>query len=252
VPRYRLDLKSVLHAAEIGQVVEGRWKVASGESGVPCLQIDKDDAGYDRVILFGSRDWADGYEIRATLEVTDWTGESDHGVGVLFKWNPHLQGDGTRLPTPWSSGIGFYYFPADARRFLLGFPGARPQVRVGKDVRRDVDGNWMGQHVVKQGLTSMGARALSEALRLAVLTRPLPPVPRRRRCHFRVTVSKNHYSLAIWPESRSEPPPQVALRRPKCELPCGSVGIVAHHCALRLYRFEVSGLETEDREAYRS
>src|SRR5690606_18388724 len=93
-------------AEEVGQVVEGPWRVATDPSGRRCLEVAPDGAGYDRIILFGSKGWTSGYEVLARIRPTRILGR--HNLGLVYRWNPHEQGDGRRLPTTWSAGLALY------------------------------------------------------------------------------------------------------------------------------------------------
>lgn len=50
---FRLDLTGVRYVAEVGQVVDGHWRIGQDSEGKPCLEIIPADAGLDRIILFG-------------------------------------------------------------------------------------------------------------------------------------------------------------------------------------------------------
>jgi hypothetical protein len=106
-PRFDLEFNRVSNIEEIGQVIDGRWLVSKDEDGAPCLEIRPEDAGYDRLIGFGRHDWTAGYEVNARIVVTRWTKRGYFNAGLTFKWNPHLRGDGTNLPTQWSTGLAY-------------------------------------------------------------------------------------------------------------------------------------------------
>ncbi|MBW1788891.1 MAG: hypothetical protein JRK53_20130 [Deltaproteobacteria bacterium] len=233
VPEFKLKLAGVTYAQEVGQIVDGRWIVTRDEQEGACLE-SPDEAGYDRIILFGHSDWSTGYELYARVRVTRWTGRRDMGLGVAFKWNPHLGGGGTSLPSRWSTGIGQYYFPKNLPR-----PGL--SIAMGVNVHYDGKGKYVGEQVLKQGMLSPWRWAIG-ALRSHVLRmeNPFPQIVPQRAYSLRMRVSSSKYALTVWPARDREPSPQVVARKPVEKLAGGSVGIVAHRCGLRVYEFTVN------------
>jgi len=236
-PRFALNLEKVDQAHQVGQVVDGKWRVARNSSGVPCLEIDKEDSGLDRIILFGRYDWTTGYTITAKLEVTAWTA-TPHNVGLVFKWNEHLQGDGTCLPTQWSTGLGYF------SSYDLGL-----RVRFGVDVHIDVLGHKVGDYVLRDGhlskwrywvrrfLQSRWARAIPS--RLLPCELPFTEMAPRQTYTFKMRVHPKKYALTVWRSSKKEPRPLLEVAHPLEHLPRGSVGIIAYHCAVRVHSFNV-------------
>jgi hypothetical protein len=235
-PSFRLDLEGATAPEEVGQIVEGRWRVSRDPEGRPCLAIEPQDTGYDRIILFGSERWASGYEVAAELRVTRWTGARDHGLGLAFKWNPHEQGDGTRLPARWSTGLAMYYFPKTFTKKGL-------RLSIGVDVHLDAGGRSRGERILGQAVLSPW-RWLAGTLRSHVLGLPLPvpQIPAGSPHRFRLRVGTASHALAVWRADRPEPPPQIVVADPPDLLPRGSVGIVAHHCAVRVTELHVAPL----------
>jgi len=71
-------------------------------------------------------------------------------------------------------------------------------------------------------------------------SRVLPQIPSNKQYRFRMVVRPERYALTVWPSEKREPLAQLDLRQPVDRLPRGSVGIIAHHCAVRVYDFQVS------------
>lgn len=241
-PRFVLDLGDVSCAEEVGQVVDGRWRVARDERNRRCLEIAPPDAGYDRIILFGRHDWTSGYEILARMSVTRLAGP--HNVGLLFKWNPHEQGDGTRLPTRWSTGLGYYcsYGPN---------PGVR--IRFGVDVHRNEAGDMVGDHLLGHGHLSRVRATWTKLKRRFHPGSHGSELVINRDYYCRLRVHPDQYAFTMWqappdlqpsPDpGKREPPPQVVVEEPVDLLPRGSVGIISHQAGIRVYEFEVKPLE---------
>ncbi len=230
VPHFRLEAASLAHVEEAGQVIDGRWRLGRDAEGA-CLEIREEDAGYDRLIAFGRHDWTTGYTVKARLRVTAWTNVRYQNVGLIFKWNPHRQGDGHHLPWEWSTGLGYY---------AAHCPGLR--LRFGVDVHRNGAGKKIGCHVLQEKPYVRWRRwagfLKNEALRLGrrPLTQLRPDVP----YHFRLLVHPARYALTVWEAGRPEPAPQLDVPDPPELLPGGSVGLIAAHCALRVYDYDVN------------
>lgn len=238
-PEFRLDLSSLDNPEEAGQVVEGPWQVSTDERGRRCLEVTPEGAGYDRVILFGRDDWTTGYELLARFSITALTGM--HNIGLLFKWNPHKQGDGTWLPSNWSTALGYYC--------SYGEPGLR--IRFGVDVHRTPEEVKVGDHLL--GHAHVDRTRYYRTWILNRLGTSTPPselvVGIDYMCRLRV--EPDRYSLALWqppdPEggeqpADAEPAPQVVVADPEDLLPRGSVGFIAHMAAIRLYEYRVRPL----------
>ena len=245
LPKFHLNLEGCDFPEMVGQVVDGKWQISPDESGIPCLQIKEADAGYDRIILFGRHSWSTGYEILAKLSLAAWCGKTDHGLGIGFKWNPHLQGDGTCLPSQWNTGIGLYYFP----RSLTIKPGLR--ISIGVNVHVDSQGRYTGEYILKQGMLSFWRWALGN-LQRHLFCRPYPiaQIAPCRSYFFRLRIVPEAYRLTIWPSESPEPAPQVVAHQPIDRLPEGAVGIIAHHCAVRVYEFEVVPVEPNAKKSF--
>lgn len=220
-------------AEEYCQVVDGHWRVVHDGQG-PALVIDPADAGYDRIALFGHRQWTTGYEVDACISVDRWTNYV-HNVGVLFKWNPHRLGRAGRLPTEWTTGLAYYASTS---------PGLR--VRFGDDVRFDDEGRKLGDQVLAErpvnGWGTLPRWLLRGTWHLSgrrlVLSQLRPGVPYR----YRVRVDPAAYSLSVWRAGRPEPRPQIVVVGPTEVLASGSVGVIAQNAAARVHSFRVRSL----------
>ncbi len=238
--RFRLDLSEASYPQEVGQIVDGRWLCSRDEHSEPCLEIKKQDAGLDRIILFGRHDWTSDYEITARLCVTSWT-HITHNVGLLFKWNPHLQGDGSCLPAQWSTGLGYYYSLSKGLR-----------IRFGHNVHIDTNGNKKGDYVLKEKPLSLYRYLKGNIIKLSLpflklvngnsdlVVNPFSQIVPGRQYLFRMRVHREKYTLTVWEKGKIEPSPQLVVCEPLEILPQGSVGIIAYNCGVRVYEFDVS------------
>jgi hypothetical protein len=207
--------------------VDGRWRVGGDDTGNRWLEIAEDDAGLDRVVLFGRDDLSAGYTIRARVLVTSWVGKP-HNVGLLFKWNPHLQGDGTSLPSQWSTALGYFYSKC---------PGVR--IRYGVDVHLDDNGRKVGDYVLAEARLSRWRALVGRTFRRIrgskIYSQLAPGVP---YC-FELRVGKAVHTLTVWKCGRRKPSPQVVVNNPHPYLESGAAGVIAHRCGVRVYEFEV-------------
>ena len=228
-PRFRLDFEGIKVAEEVGQVVEGPWQIAADSHERTCLEVKPEDAGYDRIVLFGRKDWTTGYEVYARLAVTRIIGQ--HNIGLIFKWNPHKRGDGTKLPMTWSSGLAYYC--SYAKR-----PGIR--IRYGVQVRRDKSGRRHGDFVLAEApLNSYWRMMLTRIKQITRLSASATDLKLNQDYCFRMHVHPKRYELTVWPADSAEPSPQLVVDQPFDHLPQGSVGILAYQVGVRLYEFEV-------------
>ncbi len=231
-PALKLNFAEIEAPEQAGQVVDGKWRLREDEHGRRCLEICTEDAGYDRIILFGRHDWTNHYEISARLRVTEWT-HKVHNVGLLFKWNTHLVGDGRHLPTQWSTGLGYY----DSRSLGL-------RLRIGVDVRYDAQGNKLGDNVLCEKPLFSWHWRLSRLLRRYLPEREnLPIKPGVHYC-FHLRVRPDLYELTVWEAGKKRPRPQCTASHPADLLPQGSVGVIAYHCGVRIYEYQVQPLPT--------
>lgn len=228
-PRFHLDLEDVSSTEEVGQVIDGNWRVGVDQVGKPCVEIRKEDAGYDRILLFGRGEWTTGYEVTARLAPTAWTSKY-HNLGLVFKWNPHSQGNGLVLPTRWNTGLGYYCSYS---------PGLR--LRFGTDVHVDDRGTKVGDHVLAEAHYSRWRRWCYRVINEKGRRRlPISQLPAGRQFRFRLIVDPSRYALTVWRVDRPEPPPQLVTERVDERLSQGAVGVIALCCAVRVYEFDVA------------
>lgn len=234
-PHFTLDLDGVDTAEQVGQVVDGHWRVQQCDNDRSYLELTPDDAGYDRIILFGHRNWTTGYEVTARLSITEFQGA--HNLGLVYKWNPHERGDGTWLPTQWSSGLGYYssYGPHDG---LV--------IRFGVDADIDDDGQRQGSYVLESEPLSKRRRFLNRIGRKLGLVSHLYELDRNRDYWFRMQVHPEQYALTVWRADRPEPSPQITVDQPQEMLDHGPVGLLASQVACRLYDLRVRPVPEEE------
>ena len=212
----------------LGQVVDGRWTVGADDDGRGDVGSEAYDAGDVRILLFGYRAWPTGYELHARFVVERWTRSISQGVGGAFKWNDHAPGDGSALPETWSTGMAWAFSES---------PGAT--IRFGVDARKGSDGRWRGESVLAEAsLSRWRAQAGRLCRRVAPTHFSFPPVRPGVEYRYRLVVDDAAISLTIWENDRPEPRPQVVARGDQ-PLPSGSVGWVAHYCAMKLYELLV-------------
>jgi len=229
---FRLILEGKYYPEEVGQVVDGHWHISTLPNGKSCLELQTEHAGMDRIILLTDNGLETGYRISTVLNITAWTG-NPHNVGIIFKWNPHLQGDGTELPMQWTTSLGYY---CCAGRGLT--------IRTGIDVHVNEQGEKIGSHILGESSLSSWRYWVSCVLRKArIWTRPLPQIVKGRDYGFELLVGHDIHSLTVWEIGQKKPQPQVSIRNPPNLLLSGAAGIIAHRCALRVYDFEVASVK---------
>lgn len=227
-PKFALDLDRATTAEEVGQIVEGSWRIDHDEEGRRCLEIRPEDAGYDRIILFGQQEWSTNYELFARLSITKITGT--HNLGFVFKWNPHERGDGTYLPRKWSSGLAYYCSYGKKAGLRLRF---------GVDVHRDQTGRKQGDYLLGYKSTGICSKVISGMPFLSRFSALLTDLKIGQDYCMRLRVTPERYAFTTWLATESEPEPQVVVDDPDDRLPRGSVGLLALQIAVRLYDFEV-------------
>lgn len=234
-PKFDLHFTAVSNPEEVGQTVEGPWQISIDEYGRRCLEVTPENAGYDRIILFGRHDWTTGYEILARFSVTSLIGM--HNIGLIFKWNPHKQGDGTWLPSQWSTGLGYYC--------SYGAPGLR--IRFGVDVHRTALGEKVGDHLLGYAHLDRGRYWRTWIMNKFARADPPSELVLSTDYMCRLRVHPKQYSLSVWQSPSSpgaadqvagEPAPQVVVDQPHDLLPQGSVGFIAHQAGIRLYEYQ--------------
>jgi hypothetical protein len=229
---WRLDLRGASQPQEKAQIVDGKWRLGRDLDGRGYLAIASEDAGYDRVLLVGHRDWGSGYQVHARFRVDRWMPSISQGIGCAFHWNAHRGGDGSALPDEWSSGIAWAFSES---------PGLT--IRVGRNARKDASGRWLGETVVAEGTLSRTRATLSRLSRRIVPTSYFfPQIMPSIEYGYRLTVEERRLALSLWKVAEPEPPAQVVAEDPPAILTHGCVGVIAHHCAMKLYELTVSPL----------
>ena len=227
-PAFALDLAKA-HAAEgVGQIVEGHWRVSEDARGRRCLEIRPEDAGYDRIVLFGRREWSTNYELFAKLAITKIAGT--HNLGFVFKWNPHERGDGTYLPRKWSSGLAYYC--SYGRKAGL-------RIRYGVEVYRDRQGKKQGDYLLGYKSTGLCSKVISGMPFLSRFSAHLTDLKVGPDYCMRLRVTPERYAFTTWLAEEDEPEPQVVVDEPEERLENGSVGLLALQIAVRLFEFDV-------------
>jgi hypothetical protein len=225
---FNLDFTSTEHPQELGQLVDGKWRIGRDERGQACLEILPEDAGLDRIILFGTDELQSSYTIRTRINVKRWLG-AIHNVGLLFKWNPHLQGDGTCLPSQWTTGLGYYYSHC---------PGLR--IRIGVDVHLNEHRKKVGDNIFGEGVLSTRRYWANKMVRNLTRGRCwVPQIVPGLDYWFELRVDSGAYALTVWPITHLRPSPQVVVTSPPELLAKGAVGIIAHYCAVRVIEFHL-------------
>lgn len=240
-PSFKLNLEGIDYPQQVGQVVEGRWLLNRDErTSEPFLEVTPEDAGYDKIILFGRHDWTDSYQIKARFCVTSIL-EDNHNCGVFFKWNPHLQGGGTCLPTNWSTGLAYYSSLSKGMRIRFG-------VNVHKDDLNKLHGSYILDEQILNSMLYWRGKII-RGLRRRVqkinpnfwqVQKPQSQLVPGKQYYFKMVVDRDRYSFTVWEYGTKEPLPQAVAIEPIDRLPQGSVGIGAYQCSLRLYEYNVS------------
>jgi hypothetical protein len=227
---FRLDLRDGAVPEELGQVVDGRWRIARDGDGRVYLGVADADGGYDRIITFGDRSWGSGYEVFARVCVTRWTAGDSQGVGLAYRWNDHRQGDGRHLPVDWSTGAAMAFSDSPGLTMMVGVRACKGE-----------DGRWLGETIEgHSSLSPLRQKASRIVRRLRPMHYAFPQIPAGREYCFRLRVEPRRRTLAVWPAAAAERAPQIVVNQPDERLPTGAVGVIAHHCGLRVYDFRVS------------
>ena len=225
---FRLDCTDKSFPEEVGQVVDGQWQIKTAPDGNRCLELESKHTGLDRIILLTNNQLTTGYRIFTRLNIIAWTG-SPFNVGLVYKWNPHLQGDGSQLPSQWTTGLGYYYSHC---------PGLR--IRTGVDVHLNDRGEKLGDYIMAEKPFSPWRYWASQVLKKArIIKHPLPQIiPGIDYC-FELVIGNDIETLTVWKMDCMKPQPQIVVHNPPNLLPFGAAGIIAHRCGLRVYDFDV-------------
>jgi hypothetical protein len=242
-PSFKLNLEGIDYPQQVGQVLEGKWQIdRDKDTNELFLEVRPEDAGYDKIMLFGRHDWTDSYQITARFCITSIL-KDNHNCGVFFKFNPHLQGDGTCLPSQWTTGLAYYSSLTKGMR-----------IRFGVDVHRDENRKLQGSYILDEQILNLPLFWKGKIIRgirrrlarinpsLGEVKKPMSQlVPGKQYC-WKMVVDPDRYSFTVWEYGTKEPLPQAVAEKPLDRLPQGCVGIGAYMCSLRLYEFNVSPL----------
>lgn len=224
----RLNLNQASYPQEVGQIVDGRWRLTECERGERYLEIAQEDAGLDRIILLAHRKFRVGYTIKARLQVTSWVG-MPHNIGLVFMWNPHQQGNGEYLPSQWTTGLGYYYSDC---------PGLR--IRLGINVHLNSKGDKIGDYILGEQVFSFWRYWMGRTARKLLKTKkPFSQLPPGKCYEFELIVHKDLYALTVWKQRNRKCRPQVMVHNPPELLLEGAAGIIAHRCGVRVSDFEI-------------
>lgn len=230
-PRFDLIFDGIHHPEEVGQCIDGRWQISVDGVGRPCLEIRPEHAGYDRLFGIGRFDWTGGYRVEMDFRVTKWTRHDYFNVGLLFKWNPHSQGDGTTLPIKWSTGLAYY---------ASNCPGLR--LRYGINVHFDSVGRKHGEYLLQEKpISAWKYWARNNFGKFGrIVNRPLAQINPGILYTLDLLIHPNIYILDIFKENKCKPLASLRVPDPPDLLPTGCVGLIACNCAARFYRLRVS------------
>lgn len=226
--RFSLPGDSVGPIEEFGQVVDGRWSVDRDQHGTN-VTIAPGDEGYDRIVLFGDETWHSDYEL-VTEFTLDAYPNGYHSFGPVFRWRPHVQGDGRVLPREWTSALAIY---SSGRRGLT--------LRSGHQVAYGPDGTRSGhiQHAARRVSTVRAARA-----RLSSRVPGLPHVPEYpvgRPLRMTLTTRGERARVTLepsgWRGVRRRATVSATLDDARVRR--GAVGFLAAYCSVRIHRFDV-------------
>lgn len=219
---FRLDLEGARRPEEVGQIVEGRWRLAE-ERGRRCLQVREGDAGYDRVILLTRPDRDGPFDAYARLRI-DRPLSNRFSAGLVFGWSGHPCGGGTDLPREWTTGLAYY------RNHGRGL-----RLRAGREVSYP-DRN--GDLVLGEATLSRWRHLASRAAAATHLPWSWPQMRTGAEYSLRLRVDRRErYRLTVW-QGTNEPEPQIDTAADG-RLSTGAIGVLAHRCAMTLFDLRV-------------
>lgn len=219
--RSRPDLEGARRPEEVGQIVEGRWRLAA-ERGRSCLQVREEDAGYDRVILLARPNRGGPFTAYARLRI-DRRLSDGFSAGLVFGWSGHPSGGGIDLPREWTTGLAYYRNRGRGLRLRAGREVSYPD--------RD------GDLVLGEATLSRWRHLASRAAAATHLPWSLPQMRTGTEYHFRLRVDSTRYRLTVW-QGTNEPGPQIDTAADDM-LSTGAVGVLAHRCAVTLFDLHV-------------
>jgi hypothetical protein len=231
---WQLDLKGIKAVQQVAQIVDGNWTIGHDQRG-EFLQIRPEDAGYDRIILFGGDRYGCDCSVELKLCVGAWR-HPQHSAGIVFNWNPHKLGDGTHLPTQWTTGLANY----DTRSHGI-------RLRTGQNVHINHRGHKIGDHLLGESNLSPTRYLLHRLARRLGLTRNFFP---QMQCGplytFQLDIHKQTYRLRAFKEHQRRPQAQILVTNPHASLPPGAFGVMVYQAAVRIYDFKITTSQPKD------
>lgn len=228
-PQFALNLDGVSEPQEVGQVVDGCWQIERRPNFSPCISIAPNNAGYDRILLFGNHQWTGGYQIKACLEVTAKI-HRVHLLGLLFNWRSHQESKAGQLSSTWSTGLGIY----DSRSHTL-------KIRYGVNVHIE-NGHKIGDTLLGEAPLGFDNGSPLSRFYRRLLGRKTKnnQLDLHQLYWFNLIVHPEIHSLAVWLDGMQPRRPQLFIRETSQPLNTGSVGIIAYNCGMRLHEFEIN------------
>jgi hypothetical protein len=225
---WHLDLNGIEAVQQVAQIVDGNWTIGHDQRG-DFLQIRPEDAGYDRIILFGGDHYACDCSIELKLCVDSWR-QPLHSAGIVFNWNPHKLGDGTCLPTQWTTGLANY----DTRSHGI-------RLRTGHNVHTNHRGHKIGAHLLGESSLSLTKEWLHRlATRMGLTSHFFPQMQCGTLYTFQLDLQKQIYRLKAFKENQRRPQAQILVRNPQSSLPSGAFGVMVYQAAARIYDFKIT------------
>lgn len=227
-PGFQPGLQQVRHIEEVGQVIDGRWRVARDRWG-PCIRLSPQDGGYDRVILLARVEDTRDFEAAVTLCVDRWL-SARHNVGLVFDWHGHRRGDGTTLPRQWTTGLAYYCSKGRGLR-----------LRAGVDVHNLGPRERRGDVVLCEAPLSRWRHLASRlSRRLPVPGIGFPQLRAGVPYRLVLRVEDGRHTLTAW-DSRGGRCATVSAAPPAL-LPAGAIGVIAHRCGVTISELTVAPL----------
>jgi len=227
-PKFDLVIDSSQSVEEVGQVVDGRWSIGVDDRGAN-VRIAPGHEGYDRIVLFGDEAWDTNYEIITEFTIDGYPTPFS-SFGPVFRWQPHVQGDGSHLPRAWTSALAIY---------SSGLRGLT--LRSGLAVEYGADGS-RSRHALHAARRASTPRATWSSVTARVPWIPhVPEFPVGRALQMRVAVCGSSTEVSIEPSGWSGIQRSASIAGTLGEPPVndGAVGFLAAGCSVRIHRFEV-------------
>jgi hypothetical protein len=122
---YYIDWSTVDEIQDVAQVVDGKWVKSGGQ----VRPVGASARSYDRLIGFGNTNWRD-YEVTVPVTIQAMYG-LDPGVGILLRWQGHLEDDEQPSGRVRWGGLGWYRVePGEGEPWLSIITGRRTLIAV--------------------------------------------------------------------------------------------------------------------------